>query len=29
LQIKWYNDSYIKIPIWRDPSTSSGLRTND
>ncbi len=20
LQIKWYNDSYIKIPVWRDPS---------
>jgi uncharacterized protein len=26
LQIKWYNDSYIKIPVWRDSLTGSGLR---
>jgi uncharacterized protein len=26
LQIKWYNDSYIKIPVWRDSLTGSGSR---
>jgi uncharacterized protein len=26
LQIKWYNDSYIKIPVWVDKSKDSKLK---